>query len=188
MARANQRTVSARFEREDWIALGASLLARHGPEALTLERLTAAAKKTRGSFYHHFEDHQDFLAALGSDWLKREIDDKIAEIDRLAVSGKRREALARHAAQIDHGFERELRRLGAREPAIAKIVAQSDEKRIAFLVRIFRSELKLDDADALTRARLQHCFFVGMQMVFPDAEPRFQLGLQKAMGAALWRK
>lgn len=179
--------MSRRFEREDWIALGASLLGRRGPEALTLERLTAAAKKTRGSFYHHFEDHQAFLAALGGDWLKREIDDKISEIDRLAVSGKRRETLARHAAQIDHAFERELRRLGAREPVIAEIVARSDEKRIAFLVRILRSELKLDAADALTRARLQHCFFVGMQMVFPDAAPRFQLGLQKAMGEKLWR-
>lgn len=190
MARANLRTPRAkpRFDAEHWIELGLSLLARHGPEALTIERLTEAAKKTRGSFYHHFEDQRAFLTALGDYWLKREIDNKIAEIDRLALTGKRREVLARHAAQIDHALERELRRLAASEPVIADIVARSDEKRIAYLVRLFRSELGLDAAEALTRARLQHCFFVGMQMVFPQAEPRFQLGLQKAMGEALWRK
>jgi AcrR family transcriptional regulator len=177
-----------RFAREDWIELGLALLSRHGPEALTLERLTERAGKTRGSFYHHFEDYQDFLGALGAHWLAREIDGKIAEIDRLALAGKRREALARHAAGIDHAFERELRRLAAKEPVIADVVAQSDERRIAYLVRLFRSELGLDGAEALARARVQHAFFVGAQMVFPEADARFRLNLQKTIGATLWRK
>jgi AcrR family transcriptional regulator len=177
-----------RFGREDWIELGLSLLARHGPEALTIERLTAAAKKTRGSFYHHFTDHQAFLTAVGEHWLATEVDARIAEIDRLAVGGKRREALARHAAGIDHALERELRRLAAIEPVIADVVARADEARIAYLVRLFRSELGFDAVEALTRARLQHCFFVGAQLVFPEAEPRFLLNLQKTMGATVWRK
>jgi AcrR family transcriptional regulator len=187
MARARAAKRATRFGRDDWIELGLARLARQGPEALTVERLTDAAGKTRGSFYHHFEDQQAYLAALGAYWLAREIDDKIAEIDRARLSGKRREVLARHAAQIDHAFERELRRLAASEPVIADIVRRADEKRIAYLVRLFRSEVGLDAADALTRARLQHCFFVGAQMVFPDAEPRLLLGLQKAMGEKLWR-
>jgi AcrR family transcriptional regulator len=174
--------------RAKWIELGLSLLARSGPEALTLERLTEAAKKTRGSFYHHFEDHQSYIAALGRHWLKREIEDKIAEIDTLAAGGNRREALARHAASINHALERELRRLAATEPAIAAIMARSDELRIAYLVRLFRSELGLDNTEAVARARVQHCYFVGLQMVFPDADARFQLRLQKALGAALWRQ
>ncbi|PZO51143.1 MAG: hypothetical protein DCF16_11750 [Alphaproteobacteria bacterium] len=177
-----------RFGRDDWIEFGSTLLARHGAEAMTLERLTAAAKKTRGSFYHHFEDMDAYLGALGEHWLALEIDGKIAEIDKLTVSGRRREALARHAANIDPGFERELRRLAATAPVIAAIVARSDDKRIAFLVRIFRSELGLAATEALARARVQHCFFVGAQMVFPDADPRFRLNLQKTMGATLWRK
>lgn len=188
MARANRRTRAARFSREDWIELGLSLLGRRGPDALTLEQLTAAAKKTRGSFYHHFEDHAAFLKALGEHWLAREIDAKIAEIDKLVLAGKRLETLARHAAQIDHAFERELRRLAAGEPAIAAIVARADEKRIAYLVRLFRSELGLDSGEALARARIQHSFFVGAQMVFPDAEPRLLLSLQKTLGATLWKR
>jgi AcrR family transcriptional regulator len=188
MARSNRQAARARFGREDWIELGLALLGRRGPEALTLERLTAAAKKTRGSFYHHFEDHLAFLKALGEHWLAREIDGKIAEIDRLALTGKRRDVLARHAAQIDHAMERELRRLAASEPAIAAIVASADEKRIAYLVRLFRSELGLDAREALARARIQHSFFVGAQLVFPGAEPSLFLNLQKTLGATLWRK
>ena len=87
-----------------------------------------------------------------------------------------------------HAFERELRRLAAKEPVIANVVAQSDERRIAYLVRLFRSELGLDSAEALARARVQHAFFVGAQMVFPEADARFRLNLQKTLGATLWRK
>src|SRR5690606_35575219 len=111
-----------RLGREDWVELGLSLLAKHGPEALTIERLTDAAKKTRGSFYHHFEDHQAFLAAIGAHWFEREIEGKIADIDMRAVGGKRREAVERDAAGIDHALERELRRLAANEPSIADLV------------------------------------------------------------------
>jgi AcrR family transcriptional regulator len=177
-----------RLAREDWIELGLGLLSKHGPEALTLERLCEAASKTRGSFYHHFEDHQAFLVALGEHWLAREIDQQIATIDQERLAGTRRETLARHAAGIDHALERNLRRLAAIEPVIARVVAQSDETRIGYLVRLFRSELGLDAAEALARARVQHAYFVGAQMVFPEADARFRLKLQKTLGATLWRK
>lgn len=178
----------SRFGREDWISLGLSLLAKDGPDALTLERLTDAADKTRGSFYHHFEDHQAFLAALGAHWLAEQTDQVIADADAARLAGKRRETLARRAAKLDHALERALRRLAAREAVIADIVAQSDERRIAYLVRLFRSELGLDSAEALTRARLQHCAFVGAQMVFPDADEKFRLKLEAMLGHTLWRK
>ena len=177
---------AARFGREDWVGLGLALLGRRGPEALTLERLTEAAGKTRGSFYHHFTDHAAFLAALAARWLAED-DAVIALVDAAARAGKRRETLARRAAKIDHALERELRRLAASEPVIAKAVARSDQRRIAYLVRLFRSELGLDEAAALTRARLQHCAFVGAQMVFPDANERFRLKLEAMLGATLWR-
>ncbi|NWG54123.1 MAG: TetR/AcrR family transcriptional regulator [Hydrogenophilaceae bacterium] len=177
-----------RYERDDWIELGLALLSRHGPEALTLERLTDAAKKTRGSFYHHFEDHRAFLEALGECWLERETDEPIALAEAARLSGKRRETLARRAATIDHALERNLRRLAASEPVIAAIVAESDARRIAYLVRLFRSELGLDAADALARARIQHCAFVGAQMVFPDADERFRLKHEATMKRTLWRK
>lgn len=177
-----------RFGRGNWIELGLSVLSRHGAEALTLERITAAASKTRGSFYHHFADHAAFLAALGEAWLERDTKAVIQEADRALKSGQRREALARQTASIDHALERELRRLAATERVIAEAIARSDEQRINYLVRLFRSELGLSPDDALARARIQHCFFVGAQMVFANADARFRLRLQKTLGATLWRK
>ena len=182
MARAK-----ARIARADWIELGLHLLAKRGPEALTLERLTEAAGKTRGSFYHHFEDHPDFLGALAERW-REETDSAIAEAEAAAAAGRRRETLARRSAKIDHALERELRRLAASEPIIAAAVAEVDERRINYVARLFRAELGLDANEALARARIQHCAFVGAQMVFPDADERFRLKLEAALGRTLWRK
>jgi AcrR family transcriptional regulator len=179
---------AARFGRDDWIDVGLSLLARRGPEWLTLERLTESCGKTRGSFYHHFEDHRAFLAALAERWQRIGTEAPIAAADAAQRAGKRRETLARRTVEVDHALERNLRRLSASEPVIAEAVARVDEMRIDYVARLFRSELGLPADAAMTRARLQHCAFVGAQMVFPDADQRFLLRLQAALGATLWRK
>lgn len=174
-----------RFGREDWLDLGLTLLSRRGPEALTLERLTEAASKTRGSFYHHFADHAAFLAALGARWRETSTEAPIAAVE--TRSAKRPEALARRTASIDHALERNLRKLAASEPVVAREIKRVDEARIAYLVRLFRDDLGLPPAEALARARIQHAYFVGAQMVFPDADAAFRLNLQKTLGATLWR-
>ena len=175
----------ARFGRADWLDLGLTLLGRHGPEAMTLERLTHAAKKTRGSFYHHFTDHEAFLAALGARWRETSTEAPLAAIE--ARRGLRPVALARRTADIDHALERNLRRLAASAPTIAREVKRVDEARIRYLVMLFRAELDLAPAEALARARIQHAYFVGAQMVFPDADAPFRLRLQITLGATLWR-
>lgn len=177
----------SRFGREDWLALGLALLAEQGPEALTVERLTTAAGKTRGSFYHHFTDQAAFMAGLGERWLREATEALIEEAEGAAPAGRRRETLARRAAGIDHALERALRRLAVSEPAIAQAVARSDARRIAYLEGVFRAELGLSAKEAEARAQLQHCAFVGAQMVFPDADARFRLRLEAALGATLWR-
>lgn len=177
-----------RFARDDWVDLGLAMLAKHGPEALTLERVTEAAAKTRGSFYHHFEDHNAFLAALAERWLAEETDAVIALTEAAARAGMRRETLARRAAKVDHALERQLRRLAASAPVIAEAVARADQRRIEYVARLFRSELGLGQTEALARARIEHCVFVGAQMVFPSADERFLLTLAATLGRTLWRK
>ena len=50
--------------REEWINHGLSALDASGPDALSLAALAARAGVTKGSFYHHFEDHDAFVAGL----------------------------------------------------------------------------------------------------------------------------
>ena len=73
-----------------WLVLGLAQLSAHGPDGLRIEPLCAAAARTRGSFYHHFQDHDAFIAALLDHW-RDWITDGVIEMVELEaeISGKR---------------------------------------------------------------------------------------------------
>ena len=50
--------------RADWVKAGQSLLIEGGIDSVKLHRLTCLLKVSTGSFYHHFENHDEYLAAL----------------------------------------------------------------------------------------------------------------------------
>lgn len=66
-----RRPPKSAMTREDWLRLGLDALAEGGPSALVLEALTKRAGRTKGSFYHHFRDHRDFILALLALWRAR---------------------------------------------------------------------------------------------------------------------
>ncbi len=54
--------------RQDWYKVGLETLAATGARGLTIERMTSALGVTKGSFYHHFENVQDFREQLIVHW------------------------------------------------------------------------------------------------------------------------
>ncbi|WP_330083781.1 helix-turn-helix domain-containing protein [Methylocystis iwaonis] len=162
----------SRFKKEDWLALGAKLLAEEGPAALTIDRLTAAARRTRGSFYHHFEDRDAFLRAMMERWRTQVIE----------IAGKRYEAAQSEAEiralmreqpfELDFRFEREIRRLAASEPIVCEILNQVDCARIEGLACLL-THMRPDIDDPMSFAFVQYCAVVGAQWLLEDPnDPR----------------
>src|SRR5260370_6350351 len=58
----------ALLTRRRWLQEGLALLEEAGAEALTIESLTSRLDVTKGSFYHHFTNYQDFQKSLLSFW------------------------------------------------------------------------------------------------------------------------
>lgn len=175
-----------RFAGIDWIDIGLVGLRQEGPEALTIEKLTARAQRTRGSFYHHFASHEDFVRTLAESWLRQSTVDPIAEMHKAEDARRIRSQLAKFSAALDHRLERQMRRLGETNADVRAIVRRSDEMRMAMLVQMFRAEFKLSSAEALKRAQLQHAIFVGLQVVFPDASTMFRRDLDRYLAGKLW--
>lgn len=161
----------ARFTKEDWLDLGARLLADEGPAALTLERLTAAAQRTRGSFYHHFTDREDFVLAMIARWRKRVIDGEAARY----LADPRPEAwrkLMREAPDVvDYRFERELRRLAAAEPPARAALEDVDRMRIEGATHVLDA-IHPGRADNEARAAILYAALVGAQWLFDADDPR----------------
>lgn len=175
-----------RFVGNDWIEIGLSGLRQNGPDALTIEKLTTQARRTRGSFYHHFASHEDFVRAMAENWLRQSTVDPIAEIGQAEDVRRIRSLLSKFSAALDHQLERQMRRLAEINIDVRAIVHRSDEMRMAMLVRLFQADLKLSSAEALKRAQLQHAVFVGLQVVFPDAPEAFRRDLDLYLASKLW--
>jgi AcrR family transcriptional regulator len=160
----------SRFTKIDWLSLGERLLCEEGPAALSLERLTEAAGRTKGSFYHHFQSRDVFLAALMDHWRATVVE---------AASRPYRDNPAAwpallHAAPFDlnQPFERALRRLAADEPIIRAGVERVDRERIDSLTFLV-SQLRDDLEDPRAFAVLMYAVIVGVQWLLKSAnDPR----------------
>ncbi|MFV0475883.1 MAG: helix-turn-helix domain-containing protein [Pikeienuella sp.] len=102
----------ARMTKEAWLALGREALTEAGPDELTIDALTARAGKTRGSFYHHFRGHDDFLRALAAAW-RREVEAGAPPPDAAALA-----------------LERGMRRLTRDSAAVAAELDAADATRL----------------------------------------------------------
>jgi AcrR family transcriptional regulator len=186
MDKAPSAASARRLAASDWLTIGLAGLRAAGPDALTIDRLTAQAGRTRGSFYHHFASHEEFVRALAERWLQQNSVEPIAAISAAGNVRHVRSRLAAFSAALDHQLERQMRRLGEINADVGTIVRRADEMRIAMLVGMFESGLGLPPAEALKRAQLQHMVFVGVQIVFPDASIDFRRDLDRYLATKLW--
>jgi AcrR family transcriptional regulator len=172
--------MSRRYTKEDWIDLGAKLLAEEGPGALTIERLTAASKRTRGSFYHHFEDRDAFVRAMMERWREQVID--IASKRYAADPSPKswRKLMREGFFEIDLRFEREIRRLAASEPIVRDVLKKVDRARIEGLACLL-AHMRPDIEDPQSFAFVQYGALVGAQWLFDDEnDPRLPAILKTA--------
>lgn len=59
---------ATRLSKEDWCAAGLQMLAQRGASGVRIDALCAALQVTKGSFYWHFSDRDDFLHCLFTFW------------------------------------------------------------------------------------------------------------------------
>ena len=161
----------SRFTKVDWLKLGERLLSTEGPDGLSLERLTEAAARTKGSFYHHFRSRDDFLAALTRHWR-----DTVVEAAARPYRDDPRpaawQALLHDAPfQLNQPFERALRRLAVGEPIVAAAVERVDRERIDNLTFLI-SQLRDDLEDPRAFATVMYAVIVGAQWLLKSADAR----------------
>jgi len=158
-----------RFSKTQWLELGQSLLKANGPGALTLESLTDAAGKTRGSFYHHFKSRDAFLRALIENWQATSLASVAERLESEPTVKGKRKIMRGVAMEWDGAFERQLRILAAQEPLVAELLSQVDELRIQGLASMI-ALLQPDIEDPAAYAFVQYAAIVGGQMLLASGD------------------
>lgn len=137
------------LEKKDWLQIGLDALRDDGPSGLTLEALTRRAKRTKGSFYHHFKDQQAFIRDMLALWAEQSPLDQAENPFHL----------------LDPALEAAIRRLPGEETA--RVIAETDEARIDTL-----AGFHLDPTLPVARsyARIHYAAWIGL-VTLPNQQP-----------------
>ena len=154
---------SAPLTRADWLAAAIRIFIAEGVASVRITRLADELKMTRGSFYWHFADRDDLLAAIVEFWARKNTRAVVAAcdgIDELDLG-----VLALFDAWIDPDIfdprlDLAIREWARRDAAIRKLVAKADDKRIEAICALYcRSGVA--KREAFIRARVIYFTQIG---------------------------
>ena len=151
------------LQRFDWLLKALEIFVAEGIDAVRITRLAEDLGVTRGSFYWHFKNREDLIAALVSYW-------KDKNTAAITQSVNRAESLAEgifnffetciDAAQFDPRLDLALREWARRSEDVRNLVDREDQARIDAL-RDFYQRFDYASSDALIRARVLYFSQIG---------------------------
>jgi AcrR family transcriptional regulator len=185
MAMMDAAPKSANFRAADWVVLADKVLRLEGPGALTVDHLCARARRTKGSFYHHFKGIAELTRALTLAWA--EADREAAAQTALAGTTPmdRLNAMLEITARADHRTERGVRVLALADPALAELVRKADDRRELVLTSLLAAAYTLSGAEAHDYARIFHALHLAAAMRGPEEAGEYAAGPAKALTVLL---
>ncbi|MEO0371927.1 MAG: TetR/AcrR family transcriptional regulator [Pseudomonadota bacterium] len=158
-----------RLKRPDWVHAGMDVLRARGAEALKAEPMARYMETTKGSFYWHFKDVEDFQASILTLWEQA----AIAELSRLLEDEPGGvacfQALARSLADPDKSnailmAEPAVRAWSTNSKRTREVVARVDEARMNVLTTVLK-RIDIGNPDV---AHMLYGAAVGIGMIADD--------------------
>jgi AcrR family transcriptional regulator len=160
------------LSRDDWTRAALDALAEDGLGGVAVEPLARRLGASKGSFYWHFRDRGDLIAATLKLWERRDTTEVIAALEAIADPRDRLRELARSAyTGAAEGNDAQPSVLAAAsDPRVAPVLERVSRTRLAYLERQYEA-LGLDPSAARVRARMAYALYVGLGAL-PRAAPQ----------------
>ncbi len=162
---SSQGAEASRLNRDDWLDAAFQAVVEGGFDAARVLVLADRLGVTRGSFYWHFADHAELIAALLSRWQEREADSSRSLESELSGTPQQQLeavldfALAHAGADLENmRFELALRGLGRRDAAVAEMLAEVDATRL----KLFETKFLRLTGDARAATDLAALFYLAI--------------------------
>ncbi len=151
------------LSRSDWVEAGLAALCSAGLDAVAVEPLARALGATKGSFYWHFADRAELVAAVLELWEQRETTEVIAGIAAVADPRERLAALGASAyAHSATGTALATLLTHLDDPRVAEVLGRVTRTRLAFLAELYAV---LDCDHPQLRARLAYALYLGVALL-----------------------
>jgi AcrR family transcriptional regulator len=153
-----------RLTKLDWLKQGLRTLADDGSGALKVGLMAAKLNVSRGSFYWHFQDIDDFQTQLLQHWQDTSTDQIIDALDARPGDPDRLRDLLHEAFGRQPRLDRAVRSWAAHDKDVASIVAAVDDRRITRVARLL-VDAGVDNTRAAHRAVFLYWAFLGQAAV-----------------------
>ncbi len=158
---AGKAKETQRLGPQDWVVEALETLGREGVVGVNVENVARSIRVTKGSFYHHFEDKEEFINRLLEYW-ETELTDKInGHLSHL--HGKPAEqllALLEFIAEHEtNRYDASMRAWALHDERVATVVRRVDQKRLAYVGGLFR-KMGFPADQARMRSRVSYYYVV----------------------------
>jgi AcrR family transcriptional regulator len=152
--------MTKRLAARDWIDFALKTLAREGFDALKADVLARQLGVSRGSFYWHFTDLDDFHARVIEHWRQTATEAVIADLERYESREERLEVLLRRALGHHKALEMRMRAWEDNGAKAAQAVRDMDRRRREYMERLL-VEAGITPTLAASRVQLLYWVYLG---------------------------
>ena len=156
--------MASTLSRTNWIDQGLKALARSGFSALKADALAKELGVSRGSFYWHFRDVEQYHAALLAAWRDRATDRVIVEMEQETDSEQSLRALVRKSMRADDRLELGIRTWARHSTVAEAAVSGVDRARLKYVRKLLQA-CGVDESHVSARAAFLYWASLGRSMV-----------------------
>lgn len=161
----SKRLVTDRQSRESWLSAALQALATGGIDHVRVEWLARDLGVTKGSFYWHFKDRDQFLGALLDYWAEQSTQAVIQNLNYPSDPTERIKAVAEDIVRRDlAGMDPHIRSWTRYDRQRVKVVAKIDKIRFEFLRDLFLA-VGFSRDNANVRAQFLYRYALGEQSI-----------------------
>ncbi len=156
-----------RINKNTWLESGFKLLAQEGFSKITIENLCNDIEKTKGSFYHHFKNIDDYIVHLMEYWLNVNTLSIIETTEKEKDAWKKEETINSLVSRATHKAELYIRGWSFANKIVNSYVKKADSIRLNYITKL-NEQKGFDNVKAKEMAMLTYATLVGMQQLFPE--------------------
>lgn len=149
------KTATPKLGRQDWLNIGLQTFIERGIEAVRVEPLAKSLNVTRGSFYWHFKNRDDFLEAISQEWEMLNTKHVIEQVETIYGNPSAKLLNLFEIAGQDDRLEKAMRVWAANDAKVSEVIACVDQQRLSYLQTLFL-QLGFSEIDAKVRAQIAY--------------------------------
>lgn len=153
--------------KNNWCEEGLKVLAKEGFQKITIDNLCIILKRTKGSFYHHFQNINGYIESLMEYWLEKNTIAFIKQTEQISNAEEKCFKLNKLASSASHKAEQSIRAWSFSNGIVKQYVQKVDDMRMDYLIML-NIQSGMEKKESKDYAIIEYSTLIGIQQLHPN--------------------